>query len=81
MKSTGKCPKCGETDIRGPHRIQAQAHVAVDLPGIRTATFDSFTCTSCGFTELYTDYVGLKNLKQDGRKYEKSEIDYSYKRN
>ena len=69
MKLTGKCPKCGNNDIRGPHRIQGQYHVKVDLPGIRTATFDSYTCTQCGYSELYTDQTGLYNLRNDGRRY------------
>jgi predicted nucleic-acid-binding Zn-ribbon protein len=69
MKESGKCPKCGSADIRGPHRIQGQYHVKVDLPGMRTATFDSFTCTNCGYSELYTDSLGLDNLKTDGRKH------------
>ena len=69
MKISGKCPKCGNTDIRGPHRIQGQYHVKVDLPGIRTATFDSYTCTNCGYSELYTDRTGLYNLRNDGRIY------------
>jgi predicted nucleic-acid-binding Zn-ribbon protein len=69
LKNSFKCPKCGNTDIRGPHRIAEQGSVAVDLPGLRTATFDSFTCAKCGYTELYTDFKGLDNIKKDGRKF------------
>jgi predicted nucleic-acid-binding Zn-ribbon protein len=69
MKETGKCPKCGNTDIRGPHRIQGQYHVKVDLPGMRSATFDSLTCTKCGYSELYSDRLGIDNIKRDGRRY------------
>ncbi|MFX0045808.1 MAG: hypothetical protein ACFE8Z_08175 [Candidatus Hermodarchaeota archaeon] len=62
-----KCPKCGDDRIAGPHRLQAQHHVAVDLPGFATATLESFTCINCGYTEIYSDKRGLDNIRRAGR--------------
>jgi predicted RNA-binding Zn-ribbon protein involved in translation (DUF1610 family) len=67
MINSGQCPKCGDNRIAGPHRLQAQHHVAIDLPGLPTATLESFTCANCGYTELYSDKRGLENIRQVGR--------------
>ncbi|MHA1136771.1 MAG: hypothetical protein ACTSSE_09805 [Candidatus Thorarchaeota archaeon] len=67
MINSGECPKCGCQKIAGPHRIFGRSHVAIDLPGMSTATLESLTCTDCGYTELYADRIGLQNIKRDGR--------------
>ncbi|TFG34087.1 zinc-ribbon domain-containing protein [Candidatus Thorarchaeota archaeon] len=67
MIKTGRCPKCGGTNIAGPHRIFGEQHVRVDLPGILTATLEAVTCANCGYTELYSDSLGLENIRKAGR--------------
>ena len=68
MNRTGICPKCGGNRIAGPHRVHASdSHVRVDLPGFSTATLESFTCADCGYTELYSDRIGLGNIRSSGR--------------
>ena len=67
MIRTKTCPKCGSNRIAGPHRVYGQHHVRIDLPGIATATLESFTCADCGFTEFYADRVGLQNVNTSGR--------------
>ncbi|MBN2230222.1 MAG: zinc-ribbon domain-containing protein [Candidatus Thorarchaeota archaeon] len=67
MIKTGTCPKCGSTRIAGPHRIQGQGYVRVDLPGMLTATLEAVTCADCGYTELYSDRIGLENIRKSGR--------------
>ncbi|TFG33932.1 hypothetical protein EU527_05990 [Candidatus Thorarchaeota archaeon] len=67
MIKTGQCPKCRSPKIAGPHRIQGQYHIRVDLPGVLTATLESFTCTECGYSELYCDKQGLENVRKVGR--------------
>ena len=68
MNRTGICPKCRGNRIAGPHRVHGgDIHIKVDLPGFPTATLESFTCGDCGYTELYSDRVGLSNIRSSGR--------------
>ncbi|TFG33129.1 zinc-ribbon domain-containing protein [Candidatus Thorarchaeota archaeon] len=73
MLNSGECPKCGCKSIAGPHRIFGQHHVRIDLPGVSTATLEALTCAECGYTELYSDRLGLENIKKYGRFLNKSE--------
>ncbi|MFW9925757.1 MAG: zinc ribbon domain-containing protein [Candidatus Thorarchaeota archaeon] len=67
MINSNTCPKCGGNRIAGPHKIYGQHHVRIDLPGMSTATLESFTCADCGYTELYADRIGLNNINDTGR--------------
>ena len=70
MKHTATCPKCQSRDIAGPHRLHANRyHLKIDLPGMSTATLESFTCLNCGYTELFPDYGGFENIQRNGRRY------------
>jgi predicted nucleic-acid-binding Zn-ribbon protein len=72
MKSSHKCPQCGNRRIAGPHRLHAYGHLSIDLPGSKTATLECLTCSECGYTEFYVDKKGLENINQDGRFLEES---------
>jgi predicted nucleic-acid-binding Zn-ribbon protein len=68
MIKSKTCPKCGGTKIAGPHKLYGgNRHLCVDLPGISTATLESFTCSECGYTEFYADKIGLRNIRSSGR--------------
>ena len=68
MKFTFVCPKCESNQIAGPHRIHAyRGHARIDLPGLSTATFEAYTCVTCGFTEFYVDKMGRFNIEKSGR--------------
>ncbi len=68
MIKSKTCPKCGGTEIAGPHNVHgANQHLAIDLPGLSTATFDTFTCSECGYTEFYVDKIGRQNIRSKGR--------------
>ncbi|MHA2296651.1 MAG: hypothetical protein ACXAEU_25370 [Candidatus Hodarchaeales archaeon] len=69
MIFTGKCPKCDNNRIAGPHRVHGgdSHHVKIDLPGFSTATLETFTCVNCGYTEFYSDRGGLHNIISSGR--------------
>ena len=68
MIFSNKCPKCGNTSIAGPHRVHGgDRHIKIDLPGIPTATLESYTCVGCGYTEFYADRRGIENIKSSGR--------------
>ncbi|NHJ01446.1 MAG: zinc-ribbon domain-containing protein [Candidatus Heimdallarchaeota archaeon] len=51
----------------------------IDLPGLKTATLDTYTCTIYGYTEFYADQLGLENIKSSGRFLSKisDRVDYS----
>lgn len=67
MLNSKQCPKCGSSSLAGPHRILGDGYVRIDLPGLSTATLEAITCTNCGYTELYSDRIGLQNIRRDGR--------------
>ncbi len=68
MIKSRTCPKCGGTKIAGPHKVHgANQHIAIDLPGLSTATLDTFTCSECGYTEFHADKLGLRNIIRHGR--------------
>ena len=63
--SSVSCSNCGSTQIAGPYRIHGgNGHIKIDLPGLRTATLVSLTCTNCGYVEFYVDDGGLRNIRR-----------------
>jgi predicted RNA-binding Zn-ribbon protein involved in translation (DUF1610 family) len=75
MLQLKQCPKCGSRKIAGPHKVSGDQYIRIDLPGILTATLESFTCADCGYTELYADDVGLDNIRKNGRFLRNSSIE------
>lgn len=68
MIRSKECPKCGDRRIAGPHNIHGgEHHIKIDLPGFPTATLIAFTCANCGYTEFYSDRIGLDNIRKSGR--------------
>ena len=70
MKRTGKCPKCGSTEIikeakpidedrNGQERWLRLAKFrnpgAMIFKGKQSSTVAAWVCADCGYTELYTD--------------------------
>lgn len=47
--------------------MYGQHHVRIDLPGVLSATLEAVTCVDCGYTELYSDSIGLENIRKSGR--------------
>jgi predicted nucleic-acid-binding Zn-ribbon protein len=47
--------------------MQSEGYVKIDLPGFSTATLETFTCADCGYTEMYSDAMGLENIRRNGR--------------
>ena len=67
MTQERKCPKCGGSNIAGPHKVSGKYPIRVDIAGFHTATLRAFTCADCGFTEFYVDSKGLKNIHKDDK--------------
>ncbi|MFX0108483.1 MAG: hypothetical protein ACFE7R_09385 [Candidatus Hodarchaeota archaeon] len=68
MIRSKQCPKCGDSRIAGPHNLWGgEGHIKIDLPGVYTATLVAYTCAICGYTEIYSDEGGLRNIRRDGR--------------
>jgi predicted nucleic-acid-binding Zn-ribbon protein len=67
MKNSGKCPKCGSTNIWNP---EDQKGIAI-ARGIwfkvtfwRSAKLVPFICLDCGYSEIYCDNDGIKAIKE-----------------
>ena len=57
-----ECSKCGNQQFAGPLRLEVNmGRVYFDLPE-RTAGVIGYICTQCGYTEIYVDKKGFKNL-------------------
>lgn len=71
MKTTGKCPKCGKTEIVEDARMIDHGHAGIQqdmtiatykqpkailFKGKQTTTVSAWLCISCGFIELYADH-------------------------
>jgi len=44
--------------------LRSQYNIVIYLPNFRTATLRALTCLKCGYSQLYADKKGLKNLKE-----------------
>ena len=67
MKHSKICPKCGSNRIAGPQSVASYGYLKVQLGIVRTARLKAFICAGCGYTELYTDRIGLENIESYGR--------------
>ncbi|HEY1121801.1 MAG TPA: hypothetical protein VGE67_09380 [Haloferula sp.] len=80
MKRTGKCPKCGSTDIIADAKAIDRAHGnlhqelsiatfrnpdAVFFQGKQETTVSAWVCSSCGYVELYADRPSNITLSDD----------------
>ncbi len=62
MKS-GKCPKCGSSEIYRVHAHNQRS--ALNLAMFKYARLDDYVCTSCGYVESYiADKAKLEDIKQ-----------------
>ncbi len=68
MLSRRQSSVCGNAMFVGPHRVfdggdGFNRYIKIDLPGIRTAALESFTCAHCGHVEWFVDNGGLSNIR------------------
>lgn len=67
MKATGKCPKCGSTDlIIIPGKMTPAGSGRYVMTGNTTlsaALLHRYVCASCGYTEEYFDKEDIEKLK------------------
>ena len=52
---SGKCPKCGNTDIKSEKSTTSKSWSG----SIKVHKFDLLICAKCGYTEFYYDRGGL----------------------
>ena len=60
MKNSGKCPKCGSTDIDGPLKKMG---AGFNLSAFRGVRLVGYVCVSCGFVEDHVDRRGMKHIR------------------
>ena len=61
MKSSGKCPKCGSTNIDGPLKKMG---AGFNLSAFRGLGLVGYVCVNCGYVEDHVDKKGMKHLKR-----------------
>ena len=63
MKNTGKCPKCGGTELL---RIDGRSVIGGVIPaGWTGAKLHRFLCTGCGYSEEWMDRKDISKLIND----------------
>jgi predicted nucleic-acid-binding Zn-ribbon protein len=66
MKNSGKCPKCGSTNIWNPQeqkRIAIERGIWFKITFWRSAKMVPSICLDCGYSEIYCDNDGIKAIK------------------
>ncbi len=70
MKS-GKCPKCGSTEVYlKKDGFQRSLTVVLGFGDMRMARFEDYLCMNCGFTESYI--TNLNDMKDVPDKWTKA---------
>ena len=65
MKKTGKCPKCGSTEIyTDAKQLKRGDRCIIPVTSWKTLYLNTYLCTSCGFIEEYTEKIGEKELEK-----------------
>lgn len=65
MKTTGKCPKCGGTDVyhnNGTFHYSDRSFIPTWMFG--RAPLTTFICASCGFIEDYLDVTKVNHVEK-----------------
>jgi len=60
MKTSGKCPKCGSTNIDGPLK---KIGGMLSFSAFRQVRLVGYVCVNCGFVEDHIDNKGMKHVK------------------
>ena len=67
MKNSGKCPKCGSTNIWNPEeqkRIAIARGIWFKITLLRSTRVVPFICLDCSYTEFYCDSDGIQTIKE-----------------
>ncbi len=68
MKNTGKCPKCGGTDLvfvpgtKGAYG--AGNNIQMGMTIFSAVLVNRYVCCSCGYSEEWIDQKDLQTLKE-----------------
>lgn len=64
---TGRCPKCGSTDVRVGHGIRGPYGIgSIPLSWFSSIKVDRYVCMYCGYVETYVaDQDGLRNVAEN----------------
>ena len=61
MKSSGKCPKCGSTNIVGP---LVKTMGAYRVSRFRLVRMVGYVCENCGYVEDHVEKKGMKHIRR-----------------
>lgn len=70
MKKTGKCPKCGNTEVYtdGKNVNRSERNI-ITVSAFTRVFLNTYICTSCGYVEEYAEKIGEKKLEKIKEKW------------
>ena len=68
MKTTGRCPKCGGTDLLA---VEPGLYNSFPIGFFTNAKFQRYVCRSCGYTEGWIAEESMEKLRQSSWQDEK----------
>jgi predicted nucleic-acid-binding Zn-ribbon protein len=72
MKKTGKCPKCGSTEIYTDGKdVKRSERNIITVTSFMRVFLNTYICTSCGYVEEYAENVDEKKLEKIKEKWRK----------
>ena len=61
MKTTGRCPKCGSTDLLA---VEPGLYNSFPVSFFANAKIQRYVCRSCGYTEEWVAGESMEKLRQ-----------------
>ena len=61
MKTTGRCPKCGGTDLLA---VEPGLYNSFPVSFFTNAKIQRYVCRTCGYTEEWTAEESMEKLRQ-----------------
>ena len=71
MKNTGKCPKCGESDliyVPGSVAYGVGNNIMIGLTILSAVRVNRYVCATCGFTE---EWINLEDIAKVQKAYKR----------
>ncbi|MBP7584639.1 MAG: hypothetical protein KBA61_11425 [Spirochaetes bacterium] len=73
MKSTGKCPRCGSTDVyHNNGKLQFSDRSFITTSFFTRAPLVTYACASCGYVEDYLDISKTSHLERLRKKWKRA---------
>jgi predicted nucleic-acid-binding Zn-ribbon protein len=65
MKKSGKCPKCGSTEVyTDGKQVRRGERCIIPVTSWTRIYLNTYICTSCGYVEEYAEKIDEKKMKK-----------------